>query len=54
VTEVTAGIVAMLLRCDYDHAAIRQHLFAGCRAFAKKIVLAKRIVCKKEFSPRSP
>jgi methylase of polypeptide subunit release factors len=38
------GIVAMLLRTDFDHAATRQHLFSGCEAFAKKVVLTKRIV----------
>jgi hypothetical protein len=43
-TEPMAGIVAMLLRTDYDHAATRQHLFSGCQAFAKKVVLTKRIV----------
>jgi hypothetical protein len=43
-TGATAGIVAMLLRCDFDHAATRQHLFSGCRTFAKKLVLTKRIV----------
>jgi hypothetical protein len=43
-TKATAGIVAMLLRCDFDHAATRQHLFSGCPIFAKKIVLTKRIV----------
>src|SRR5262249_38100806 len=36
------GLVAMLLRTDYDHAASRAHLFAH-PAFAKKIVLMKRI-----------
>jgi hypothetical protein len=36
-------ITAVLLRTDYDHAATRAHLFAGCPAFAKKIVLTKRI-----------
>jgi hypothetical protein len=35
---------ALLLRTDYDHAATRQHLFSGCHAFVKKIVLTKRIV----------
>jgi hypothetical protein len=43
-TKPHAGIVAMLLRTDYDHAATRQHLFAGCPVFAKKLVLTKRIV----------
>ena len=38
------GLVAMLLRTDYDHANTRQHLFSGCAAFAKKVVLTKRIV----------
>jgi hypothetical protein len=37
------GVVAMLLRCDFDHAKTRSHLFAGCPAFAKKIVLTKRV-----------
>jgi hypothetical protein len=39
-----AGLVAMLLRCDFDHAQTRRHLFSGCSALAKKIVLTKRIV----------
>ena len=43
-TKPHAGIVAMLLRTDYDHAATRQHLFAGCPVFAKKLVLTKRII----------
>jgi len=38
------GVVAMLLRTDFDHAKTRQHLFSGCDAFAKKLVLTKRIV----------
>jgi methylase of polypeptide subunit release factors len=37
------GIVAMLLRTDFDHAKTRGHLFAGHPAFAKKVVLTKRI-----------
>ena len=37
-------LVAMLLRCDYDHAGTREHLFGGCPAFALKLVLTKRIV----------
>jgi hypothetical protein len=40
----SAGLVAMLLRTDYDHAKTRQHLFGGCRQFAKKLVLTRRIV----------
>jgi len=38
------GFVAMLLRADYDHAKSRRHLFAECGAFAKRIVLTRRIV----------
>jgi hypothetical protein len=38
------GVVAMLLRCDFDHAATRAHLFGGCPAFARKVVLTKRVV----------
>ena len=38
------GFVAMLLRTDFDHAKSRSHLFRDCPAFAKKIVLTKRIV----------
>lgn len=37
------GVVAMLLRTDFDHAKTRQDLFGGCKLFAKKIVLTKRI-----------
>jgi hypothetical protein len=36
------GLVAMLLRTDFDHARTRQHLFQH-PAFAKKLVLTKRI-----------
>jgi hypothetical protein len=36
------GLVAMLLRTDYDHAKTRQHLFT-LAPFAKKLVLTKRI-----------
>lgn len=38
------GVVAMLLRTDFDHAKTRKALFADHSAFAKKIVLTKRIV----------
>jgi hypothetical protein len=38
------GLVAMLLRTDFDHAKTRQHLFSKCSVFAKKIVLTRRIV----------
>ena len=37
------GLVAMLLRTDFDHAKGRAHLFSECPAFAKKVVLRKRI-----------
>lgn len=39
----TNGLVAMLLRTDFDHAKSRRHLFADHQAFAKKLVLTKRI-----------
>lgn len=42
--SITRGLVAMLLRTDYDHAKTRAHLFAGCPIFSKKLVLTKRIV----------
>lgn len=37
------GLVAMLLRTDFDHAKSRTGLFRDCPVFAKKIVLMKRI-----------
>jgi hypothetical protein len=37
------GFAAMLLRTDFDHARTRRHLFADCKAFAKKLVLTRRI-----------
>ena len=37
------GIVAMLLRTDFDHAVSRRELFRDHRGFAKKLVLTKRI-----------
>jgi hypothetical protein len=42
-TKNTSGMVAMLLRTDFDHARTRSDLFAGHPAFAKKVVLTKRI-----------
>lgn len=42
--EPCRGLVAMLLRCDFDHAKSRAHLFRDCPAFARKLVLMKRIV----------
>ena len=41
--EPVGGMVAMLLRTDFDHAKSRAHLFRDCPAFAKKGVLTKRI-----------
>jgi hypothetical protein len=43
-TAPVRGFVAMLLRCDFDHAKSRGHLFRDCPAFSKKIVLTRRIV----------
>lgn len=42
--EPVGGLVAMLLRTDFDHAKSRSHLFRDCPAFAKKVVLTKRII----------
>jgi methylase of polypeptide subunit release factors len=42
-TKQSEGQVMMLLRTDFDHAKTRANLFAECPAFAKKIVLTKRI-----------
>lgn len=44
VTEGRRGFVAMLLSTDFDHAKTRRYLFGGCKQFAKKLVLTKRIV----------
>jgi hypothetical protein len=41
--EPVGGLVAMLLRTDFDHAKSRAHLFRDCPAFARKLVLMKRI-----------
>jgi hypothetical protein len=43
-TAPVRGVVAMLLRIDYDSAKTRQHLFGGCRQLKAKVVLTKRIV----------
>lgn len=42
-TDNARGVVAMLLRTDFDHAKTRRHLFADHGAFKKKLVLTKRI-----------
>lgn len=41
--EPVQGIIAMLLRTDFDHAKSRAHLFRDCPAYSKKLVLMKRI-----------
>jgi methylase of polypeptide subunit release factors len=38
-----AGFVAMILRCDFDHAACRAHLFKDAPTFCKKVALTKRV-----------
>jgi len=43
ITEERKGIVAMLLRTDFDHAKTRGRLFGDHPAFHRKIVLTKRI-----------
>jgi len=43
ITQDVRGQVAMLLRADFDHASSRQHIFRSHPAFAKRIVLTKRI-----------
>lgn len=42
-TEKERGIVALLLRVDFDSGSTRRHLFAEHPAFSKKVVLTKRI-----------
>lgn len=42
-TEPEQGIVAMLLRVDYDSGSTRRHLLADHPAFFKKVALTKRI-----------
>ena len=43
-TKPVGGFVAMLLRCDFDHAKGRSYLFREHPAWSKKLVLTKRIV----------
>lgn len=43
-TKPVRGFVAMLLRCDFDHAKSRAYLFRDCVAWSKKLVLTRRIV----------
>jgi hypothetical protein len=44
--ELTAhdGLVAMLLKVDFDSAATRAHIFEDCPQWAKKVVLRRRIM----------
>lgn len=42
-TYEESGFVAMLLRTDFDHAKSRRGIFADHYAFAKKLILTKRI-----------
>lgn len=42
-TQEFEGVVAMLLRVDFDSGATRRHLFAEHPAFKCKVVLTKRI-----------
>ena len=43
VTRRHSGMVAMLLRTDFDHAQGRQNLFGKCWQFSRKVVLLRRI-----------
>lgn len=43
-TAPVKGFVAMLLRCDFDHAKTRSYLFRDNPAWSQKLVLTKRIV----------
>jgi hypothetical protein len=52
--EAAGGVVAMLLRCDYDHARTRRHLFGDCRQFWAKVVLTRRIKWFEDYSNGSP
>ena len=42
--QAARGVVAMLLRVDFDSAKGRAHLFRDNPAWSKKVVLTKRIV----------
>jgi hypothetical protein len=43
-TEPVDGLVAMLMRVDFDSAKGRSHIFRDNPAWSKKLVLTKRIV----------
>lgn len=50
--EPCKGMVALLLRVDFDSAKTRAHLFDDCTAWCKKVVFLKRIMWfKGESSP---
>lgn len=55
--ENRRGMVAMLLRVDYDSAKTRTHLFRDCPVWSRKLVLTRRIMWfepepgKKRMSP---
>lgn len=42
-TKPVNGMVAMLLRIDFDSAKTRRDIFEDCRAWGTKLVLTKRI-----------
>jgi len=42
--RVYNGMVAMLLRTDYDSAKTRRHLFGDNKVFTRKIILTRRII----------
>ena len=42
-TAPARGLVAMLLRVDFESAVTRSHLFDSCAMFSEKLVLKKRI-----------
>jgi hypothetical protein len=42
--EMRRGLVAMLLKVDFDSACTRAKLFADCKAWGRKLVLTRRIV----------
>jgi hypothetical protein len=42
-TKGSQGLVAMLLRADFDSAKSRRDVFGDCPAFAHKLILRKRI-----------
>lgn len=44
VTEPTRGVVAMLLRTQFDHAPLYSEVFARHPAWHKKLMLTRRIV----------